>query len=137
MTLIKHREGSDLFPGILNRLFEDFDAEVFRTTAPAVNIRETNESYDIEVAAPGLKREDFQLSLDHNLLVISAEVKTENEENKQHYKRREFSYNGFKRSFSLPNSVKAEAIEATYKEGILHLHIPKKEEVKMRKIEIR
>jgi len=98
------------------------------TTLPAVNIRETDDNYVVEMAAPGMKKEDFKIELDNNLLTISAEKTEEHEENgKEKYSRKEFSYQSFQRSFNLPKEVvDEEKIEAHYKDGVLHLIIPKK-----------
>ena len=112
------------------------------TTMPAVNISETENSYEVEMAAPGMKKEDFKVELDGNLLTISSE-KTETNEEKgegEKYSRREFSYQSFQRNFNLPKDVvDEEKIKAHYKDGVLKLTIPKKEEAKRkspRKIQI-
>jgi len=104
------------------------------TSLPAVNIRETNDAYEVEMAAPGMKKSDFKVELDNNLLTISSEKKTRNEEKDgDPYTRREFSYQSFQRSFQLPKDVvDADKIEARYDNGLLQLVIPKKEEVKKR-----
>ncbi len=139
MSLIKWNNHNDLLPGFagfVDRFFEDFGTDFYRST-PAVNISETDDAYTLEVAAPGLKRDDFQINLDHNVLTIAAEQKTENEEKKENYKRREFAYTSFKRSFTLPNAADVEGIEAKYEDGVLHITLPKKEETKPRTIEIR
>jgi HSP20 family protein len=112
------------------------------TTLPAVNIKETENSYEVEMAAPGMKKEDFKIELDNNILTISSEKREEfNEgEGKEKYSRREFSYQSFQRSFTLPKEVVDEdKIEAHYREGVLQLSIPKKEQAKQkppRKIQI-
>jgi HSP20 family protein len=112
------------------------------TTLPAVNIKETDNSYEVEMAAPGMKKEDFKIELDNNTLTISSEKSEESHEGdgKERYSRREFSYQAFQRSFTLPKEVVDEdKIEAHYKEGVLQLTIPKKEKAKQkqpRKIEI-
>jgi HSP20 family protein len=112
------------------------------STLPAVNIKETDNSYEVEMAAPGMKKEDFKIELDNNLLTISSEKTEEQQEGgeKEKYSRREFSYQSFQRSFSLPKEVVDEdKIEAHYREGVLHLSIPKKEKAKQkppRKIQI-
>ena len=109
-----------------NRNFSDTD-----TTIPAVNVKEDDEKYLIEVAAPGMKKEDFKVKLENNLLTISSEKKEEKEEKKKNFNRREFSYQSFQRSFTLPEGhVLSEKITATYKDGILHIELPKREEVK-------
>jgi len=111
------------------------------STLPAVNIRETEDSYEVEMAAPGMNKEDFKIELDNNLLTISSEKTEEHEDNgKEKYSRKEFSYQSFQRSFNLPKEVvDEEKIEAHYKNGVLHLTIPKKEQAKQkppRKIQI-
>src|SRR6476659_237808 len=104
------------------------------TTLPAVNIKETENSYEVEMAAPGMKKEDFKIELDNNVLTISSEKSEEWEDNgKDKYSRREFSYQSFQRSFSLPKEVvDEENIEAHYESGVLKLTIPKKEEAKQK-----
>jgi len=104
------------------------------STLPAVNIRETEDAYEVEMAAPGMNKDDFKIELDRNILTISSEKTEQHEENgKEKYSRREFSYQAFQRSFSLPKEVVDEdKIEAHYKEGVLHLTIPKKEEARQR-----
>lgn len=105
-----------------------------QTTIPAVNIRETADNFEVEVAAPGMSKDDFKVELDGNQLTISSEKQTENEQKEeQHYSRREFSYQSFMRSFQLPKDVvDVENINAKYENGVLHLLIPKKEEAKQR-----
>jgi len=105
------------------------------TTLPAVNIKETENSYEVEMAAPGMKKDDFRIELDNNILTISSEKNEEHEEGGENekYSRKEFSYQAFQRSFSLPKEVvDEEKIEAHYKDGVLHLRIPKKEKAKQK-----
>ena len=104
--------------------------EGFRT--PKVNIKETDEEFMVEMAAPGMKRDDFHIELDNDIFVISSEIQNENEDKNKSYTRREFSYESFRRSFHLPNSVEAEKIKAKYEDGLLRLVIPKKEEARRR-----
>ena len=104
--------------------------EGFRT--PKVNIKETDEEFLVEMAAPGMKRDDFRIELDNDILVISSEIEDQNENRNNSYTRREFSYESFRRTFHLPNSVEAEKIKAKYEDGMLRLVIPKKEEAKRR-----
>lgn len=133
MTLIR-RTNNDLFP----TFFDDFfGKDMFNTRLanaansfmPAVNIREDENAYFIELAAPGLDKKDFKLELDNDLLTISYEKQEEKEE-KGEYTKREFSYQSFKRSFNLPKSVENNKIAAQYVDGVLNLEIPKKEEAK-------
>ena len=103
-----------------------------RVSTPAVNIKETEESFVVEMAAPGRSKEDFRIELDNDLLSISSEDKKENEvtENGGKYTRKEFSFSSFKRSFSLPESVDSANIAASYNNGVLEIALPKKEEAK-------
>jgi HSP20 family protein len=132
------------FPAMSN-LFDDFftrdragwgmNNSETNTTIPAVNIRETNDNFEVEMAAPGMNKEDFKVELDGNQLTISSESKKEQQEtDEQHrYSRQEFSYQSFQRSFTLPKDVvDADKIQAKYNNGVLQLTIPKKEEVKKR-----
>jgi HSP20 family protein len=97
---------------------------------PAVNINEDDYQFNIEVAVPGLEKKDFKLDVNHNVLTISAEKEEKMEQENKRYTRREFSYTSFNRSFTLPNSVNEEGIKASYKNGLLIISIPKKEEAK-------
>lgn len=112
------------------------------TTLPAVNIRENDDNYTVEMAAPGMKKEDFKINLDGNLLTISSERSEEREENEnERYSMKEFSYQSFQRSFTLPKDVvDIDNINARYSDGVLVLEIPKREEAKKkppRQIEIK
>ncbi len=103
---------------------------------PAVNISETDKEFNVEVAVPGYKKEDFKVNVDDDILTISAESKSETAEegDGKQYSRREYSFNAFTRSFRLPENAKDDAISASYKEGILSLTIPKTEqEIKVKK----
>lgn len=102
------------------------------TKIPAVNIKETEDCFKIDVAAPGMNEDSFEINLEDNKLSISAENKNENEEKDDdgNYTRREFSYSSFKRSFQLPDSINEDEIEADYNQGVLCITIPKKEEAK-------
>jgi HSP20 family protein len=102
----------------------------FHHTLPPVNIKEDKKQFDIEFAAPGFEKNDFKVHIDQNVLTVSAEKKVEkNEENKQ-FTRKEFSYNTFTRSFTLPQTVDVEKIDAKYSHGILKLNIHKKTDIK-------
>ena len=133
---------SDLFP---MHLFDDFftrdlwnwgtgNGSVTNTTVPAVNIRETNENFVVEMAAPGMTRDDFRVELDGNTLSITSEKQSREEQKEgERYTRREFSYQSFQRTFQLPKDVvDADKIEAKYENGVLHLVIPKKEEARQK-----
>lgn len=97
---------------------------------PALNIKETDDNFEIELAAPGFEKKDFDVTIDDGCLNISAEKSTSEEEKDENYTRREFSYNSFERSLQLPESVKQEAIKAAYKDGILSFKLAKKDEAK-------
>lgn len=105
---------------------------------PAVNIKEEKDRYVLEMAAPGMEKKDFNINLENSVLTISSEKKEVKKEKDQNYTRREFIYNNFSRSFTLPKSIVTEKIQADYDKGILRVQLPKKEqEVQMtRKIEI-
>ena len=97
-------------------------------TLPKVNIRETKDAYFVDMAVPGLKKNDFHIDIDNKVLSISAEMEENNEQREENFTRREFGYSSFKRSFSLPETVKEDAIKAEYTDGVLSIHLPKKEE---------
>jgi len=123
------------FPGMVDEFFgKDFLSNFFDTqtgiSMPSVNIVEGKDDFRIEVAAPGLEKKDFKINLENNVLTISSEKEVKNEQTDDKYMRREFSYSSFQRSFALPNTVDAEKINANYKDGVLYLVIPKKEEAK-------
>ena len=103
-------------------------------SVPRVNIVESNEDFRVEMAAPGMSKEDFHVELDNDMLTISSELQNDHAEEGVKYTRREFNYCAFKRSFYLPNTVEADKIEATYKDGLLKLIIPKKEEAKKKPV---
>ena len=139
MTLLKTTDRMfpafpSFFDSFLSRDLMDWNNSNFsstNSTLPAVNIRENDEMFMIEVAAPGLARENFKVNLNQNRLVISSEQRETKNETDQKYSRREFSYQSFERSFSLPEgTVDGEKISAKYTDGILLVTLPKKEEVK-------
>lgn len=112
-----------------NRLMEDFwnPTTLFDggNALPAVNIKETEKSFDIELAAPGFEKQDFKVDVDNGVLNISAETKKEDEEKNNQYTRREFSYSSFNRSFSLPQQIKEDDIKAKYENGVLKISLEK------------
>jgi len=97
---------------------------------PAVNVAESGDKYQIEVAAPGLSRDDFKVSVLNNVLTISSEKEEKKEDGDRKFHRREFSYLSFQRSFALPEHIDIEKISASHADGILKIEIPKKEEAK-------
>lgn len=135
MSLIRRSDFPSLLENFFGRDIMDFDGfSQKRSNVPAVNIQENEHEFQIDVAAPGMKKEDFKLNLDNNVLTISSEKEHKNEEKdeKGNYTRREFSYQSFARSFSLPEMVNADQIKANYNDGILRISLPKKEEAKKR-----
>ncbi|MCF3107185.1 Hsp20/alpha crystallin family protein [Niabella sp. CC-SYL272] len=101
------------------------------TTVPSVNIKESADSYEVEVAAPGMEKKDFQVALEGNTLTISSSKDQQQEESNDNYARKEFSYQSFQRTFELPKDVvDQEKIEARYENGLLRLTIPKSESAK-------
>jgi HSP20 family protein len=146
MTLVKfnkNKENNALMPGF-NDVFESFFNDSFFsdrmvTRVPAVNISETADHYHVELAAPGLKKQDFKISIDDDLLNISVEQHVENNEKNRKFNKREYSYTSFVRSFSLPEMADRDKIEASYKDGILKIDLAKKEEAKSvsRQIELK
>jgi len=97
---------------------------------PAVNIAEKKDRFDVSLAVPGMKKEDFNIDVEGNVLTISAEKKEEREEKDERYTRKEFNYSSFTRSFTLPEGVNKERIDATYENGLLNVALPKTEEAK-------
>lgn len=143
MNLIKRNGNSMnqwplLFDDFFNRDFFDWGLSNYsdtNTSIPKVNVKETKDNFEVEVAAPGMNKNDFKIQLDGNTLSISSEKSNQREENNEDekYSRREFSYQSFQRSFTLPKDVvDADKIEAKYENGLLHLVIPKKEEAKQK-----
>ena len=137
MALVKFNEGREgnltrsSFSDIFENFFNDsFISDRMISRVPAVNIAESEGHYHIELAAPGLKKEDFKLDLDRNVLTISAEKTTEQENNDKQYNKREYSYTSFVRSFTLPDSVDDANIDASYTDGVLKIDVAKKEEAK-------
>jgi len=103
-----------------------------KTMEPALNVKETDDNFEIELAAPGFGKKDFEVTIDDGCLNISAEKESSEEEKDDNYTRREFSYNSFQRLLQLPESVKQEEIKAKYNDGILSFKLAKKEEAKKR-----
>jgi len=133
MKLIKRNDDWG-FPSVWEDFFNNdlFDLPAMASrgaTVPAVNINETDKEFELELAAPGLKKSDFKVNIDRNVLTVSTEKKEEKEEKGKNFTRKEFSYNSFSRSFTLPESVNQDKIDAQYTDGVLKLVLPKKDEV--------
>ncbi|AVR45808.1 molecular chaperone Hsp20 [Christiangramia fulva] len=137
MSLIKRNE--NWLPSVFDDMFRTdwlggtTNVNSIGTSIPAVNIQETEDSFNVHVAAPGKSKEDFNIELDNDVLTISSEDKKEKESTEENgrFTRKEFSYSTFKRAFSLPESVDSSKISASYKNGVLEIALPKKEEAKV------
>lgn len=119
------------FPALLNDFMgPDWSGGTQKWGAPLpkVNIKDQAESFELELAVPGLKKEDFTVEVDKDIMTISSERKSESEEKKEQYTRREFTHSSFKRAFTLPDTVDGSKIDAKYEDGILKLTLPKKQE---------
>lgn len=129
----------------LDRLFEQTFGDLFREGAegmgnrgwlPAVDIAETENGLTFYAELPGMNKEDVDVTLENNVLTLRGERKFERDAKEENYHRIERSYGSFSRSFSLPSNVKSEACQATFKDGVLRIDIPKAEEAKPRRISI-
>ncbi len=142
MTLVKFNNGhkaqlaNPFFNDVYNLLSDSLFTDNHSTFVPAVNVGETENQFEVELAVPGLKKEDFKINLDKNVLTISADKKAEAAVEGKKYSKREYSFNSFTRSFTLPESADHSKIEANYTDGILTLAIAKKEEAKIQSREI-
>lgn len=129
--MYNYRKGYGLTPRSFGGMIEDmnkffYDDNWSNTTAP-VNIKETENGYELHLVAPGLKKEDFKINVDDNVLKISFEHKEENKTEGDKWLRNEYRFRSFKRSFTLNENINAEAITAKYNDGILNVMLPKKE----------
>lgn len=140
MSLIKFNNRRRLFPSLSNDGLKSFlsSDDFFNndffdedSLMPAMNVKESENDFQIEFAAPGFSKKDFEVTIDDNILNVCGEKKHEEQEKENDYTRKEFSYNSFSRSLSLPKSVNADQeIKAVYQDGILKLNLQKKEEAK-------
>lgn len=128
---------TERMPSVFDEFFrpwnEWFDNDSFlgkTFTVPAVNIKEDKDAFNVSLAAPGMKKEDFNIDVEGNMITISCEKEEKKEEKEEKYTRKEYNYSSFKRSFTLPEEVNKEKIEARYEDGLLKLALPKKEEAK-------
>ena len=129
MSLV--RRNNTLFPSLMNEFFKpDWfgGMERFENTLPAVNIKENETGFELELAIPGQKKEDFHVDIDENVMTVSMETKSEAETSEDNYTRKEFSYRSFRRAFTLPETIDEDKIEASYTDGILKFVLPKKDE---------
>lgn len=140
MTLIKWKKPSENglqknqtiynspFAGLMENLFgDDFLTNEYASFVPSANVSEEADRYNLELSAPGFEKTDFRISLNNGVLVISGEHKTEKESTEKNYTRKEYNYGSFQRSFTLPEEVNEETIDAKYENGILKVVLPKKE----------
>lgn len=136
-TTRRNRHAFDQFPSLGNLLSDIWNDELptaFRSnfnegmTLPKVNIKETTESYEVQMAAPGFKKDNFNVSVENDELLISAEISEQEEDKNEEFTRREFGYASFQRTFVLPETVDGDRIKAKYEDGILNVTLPKKEE---------
>jgi HSP20 family protein len=126
MNLIKRQK--PVFTSLIDDLFLNQDWSHIHRDVPAVNILEVDDRFTIELAAPGKKKEDFTIELEDGLLTISSEVESKSTETGTSYTRKEFGFSSFRRSFNIPDTVLSDKIHAHYKDGILTVSLPKKEE---------
>lgn len=129
MTIVKRNGG--LFPSLFHNFFEnEWNADTGLTTSfanqPAVNIKETEEEFQIQLATPGIKKEDIEVQIENGNLVVSASTSNERKEEGDQFKRREFYSTSFKQSFALGDSINQEKIDADYVDGVITISLPKK-----------
>jgi HSP20 family protein len=141
MTLVKFNTKpknlvNPFFNDVYSLLNDSFLNEKTATRIPSVNITETDAQFEVELAVPGLSKEDFKISLEKDVLSVSAEKKTETVDENKKFTKREYNFNSFLRSFTLPESADHSKIDADYTAGILKLTIAKREEAKSQPREI-
>ncbi|NND80391.1 MAG: Hsp20/alpha crystallin family protein [Maribacter sp.] len=115
------------FDSFLDPFFsrKDFLGDEMQFNVPAVNVSETDNAFELEMAVPGKSKDDFEITIENNVLTISSEIEDSSETAEKNFTRKEYSYSSFKRSFSLPENVKSDKIDAKYQDGVLKLSIPK------------
>ena len=126
MNLIKRQ--NPVFTSLIDDLFLNQDWNHNSNNVPAVNIMEADDHFDIQLAAPGKKKNDFKIELEEGVLTISSQIESKSNEEESSFTRKEFGYSSFIRSFNIPDTVFTDKISANYKEGILTVSLPKKEE---------
>ena len=130
----------DLMPSVFNDFFRPFNnwfdmnngGSIWGNmlTIPAVNIIEDKENFKLSLAVPGMKKDDFKIDIEGDMLTISAENKTEKEEKEEKFTRKEFNFTSFSRSFTIPEGIKTDKIDARYEDGVLKIFLPKTESIK-------
>jgi HSP20 family protein len=126
---VRNRNMNNLFDNWMDNFFTDFNKAEIPVSVP-VNVKESDKQYELEVVAPGFEKNDFKLAMENDLLSISAEKKSDSLSEKEKTIRKEYSYKGFKRTFTIDNTIDAKGIEATYVNGVLKVTLPKKAEEK-------
>ena len=116
------------FNSLFDELIFNQDWKNQKLSLPAVNIIEVDDHFDIQLATPGMKKSDFQIEVEEGVLIISSDTDTQSNETETNFTRKEFGYHSFKRSFNIPDTIYVDRISANYKEGILTVSLPKKEE---------
>ena len=135
MTVVRYKNrvnGEPAFNNLISDLFSPMPSllrDEWKQAVP-VNIREAEKEYRLELVAPGFEKEDFKISLENNILTVSADKKEETVNENEKFIRREYKHGGFKRSFTVDEKINADAISAQYVNGVLTLNLPKKEAVK-------
>lgn len=146
MTLVKYAPMRELWrtQNRLDQIFDSFFGDSWRSSeqelsgwAPQVDVEETQDAFKFHADLPGLTKKDISISVENNRLTIKGERKNELEETKSNFHRVERTFGSFCRSFHLPATVRADRVEASYKDGVLMITVPKAEEVKPREIEIK
>lgn len=123
------------FPTLFDDLFNDWTSGSVKNKVPAVNVQENESAFELEFAAPGFDKDQFNISLENNKLMVSTEVKNESETKEKDYTRKEFHFQSFQRSFQLPkDQIKEDEINAKYENGILKVTLPKRMEIKAQTI---
>jgi len=130
------REMNKMFNNFFRGDIQDEDSALMAWT-PAVDIAEHDDEYLVKVELPGVNKDDVKITIESNILTIRGEKKQEKETKKENYHRVERSYGSFQRSFTLPTTVKSDKIDASYKDGILSVSLPKAEEAKPKQIEVK
>lgn len=129
MSIVKRN--NLVFPSLMNEIFKpDWFGGLENTNSnvPSVNIKENEKDFELELAVPGRKKEDFKIEIDKNVLTISSEIKSDNQVSEENFTRREFGFSSFKRAFTLPETINEEKIKAEYIDGILSFTLPKRKE---------
>lgn len=133
MSLLVKRNGNTFmrpFRSVFSDLFDDdnfFEGNFINQAVPAVNVKEGDDNFEIELAVPGMQKDDFKIDVENGVLSISSEKEESKEEEVENYSRKEFSYSSFKRAFTLPENVDNDNIKAKYKDGVLGITLKKKE----------